>query len=65
MKHTSTLNVGNKTYHYYPLQALGDLSRLPFSLKVLLENLLRHLDGHRVTEEDLKQNLDPKGEKKK
>jgi aconitate hydratase len=50
----STLTVGNKTYHYYPLKSLGDLSFLPFSLKVLLENLLRHLDGQHVKEDDLK-----------
>ena len=44
-----TLKVGKKSYEYYSLKAaereLGDLSRLPFSLKVILENLLRHEDG--------------------
>ena len=34
-------------------QALGDLSRLPFSMKVLLENLLRFEDGETVTRDDL------------
>jgi aconitate hydratase len=45
----STLSVGNKEYAYYSLDKaaakLGDVSRLPFSMKVLLENLLRFEDG--------------------
>ncbi|MBD3734595.1 MAG: aconitate hydratase [Sphingopyxis sp.] len=45
----STLSVGDKTYGYYSLDKaaakLGDVSRLPFSMKVLLENLLRFEDG--------------------
>ena len=45
----STLNVGGKAYAYYSLKKaaakLGDVSRLPFSMKVLLENLLRFEDG--------------------
>ena len=49
----STLEVGGKTYSYYSLpkaaEALGDISRLPFSMKVLLENLLRYEDGKTVT----------------
>ncbi|MFC0225864.1 aconitate hydratase AcnA [Serratia aquatilis] len=48
----------NSEYYYYslPLAAreLGDIDRLPKSLKVLLENLLRHLDGDTVQENDLK-----------
>ena len=45
-----SLNVGEKSYDYFSLVAasdsgLGDISRLPFSLKVLLENLLRYEDG--------------------
>lgn len=52
------LHTQDKTYHYYslPLAAntLGDISRLPKSLKVLLENLLRWQDGDSVTEEDIK-----------
>lgn len=48
----------NHEYHYYSLPqlaaVLGDIDRLPKSLKVLLENLLRHLDGEQVQEEDLK-----------
>ena len=45
----TTLDVGGKTYAYYCLAKaaakLGDVSRLPFSMKVLLENLLRFEDG--------------------
>jgi aconitate hydratase len=44
-----TLKVGNREYAYYALAAAaekyGDVSRLPFSMKVLLENLLRFEDG--------------------
>src|SRR5205809_442569 len=53
----STLTVGSRTYAYYSLpkaaDALGDISRLPFSMKVLLENLLRFEDGKTVAREDL------------
>jgi aconitate hydratase len=53
-----TLKVGSKTYAYYSLplaekNGLKGISRLPFSLKVLLENLLRNEDGRSVTKEDL------------
>jgi len=45
----STMNVGGKEYAYYSLakaaEKIGDVSRLPFSMKVLLENLLRFEDG--------------------
>ncbi len=51
-----TLDVGGKTYSYYSLAKasakLGDVSRLPFSMKVLLENMLRFEDGTTVTPED-------------
>src|SRR5215218_3016589 len=57
LKTRSTLEAGGKTYAYYSLekasQALGDISRLPFSMKVLLENLLRFEDGVTVTQDDL------------
>jgi len=54
-----TLNVGGKEYDYFSLNAasaagLGDVSRLPKSLKVLLENMLRYEDGRTVTTEDAK-----------
>ncbi len=52
------LDVGAKAYDYYSLPAaeaagLSGVSRLPVSLKVLLENLLRHEDGVTVKAEDL------------
>jgi len=54
----STLNVNGKQYRYYSLEKLaksyGEVARLPFSLKVLLENLLRHEDGVDVSAEDIK-----------
>ena len=54
-----SLNVGEKSYDYFSLDAasasgLGDISRLPFSLKVLLENLLRYEDGISVSVNDIK-----------
>jgi aconitate hydratase len=56
-KSRSTLTSGNRTYTIYRLPALEarglDLSRLPFSLKVLLENLLRREDGVNVTAGDI------------
>lgn len=54
-----TLTVAGKTYHYFSLPALAqtlnniDFSRLPFSLKILLENLLRHEDGQAVVSKDI------------
>ena len=58
----STLEAGGKRYAYYSLgkaaQALGDISRLPFSMKVLLENLLRFEDGQTVTRDDLQAMVD-------
>lgn len=58
------LKVGDKTYTYYRLQAVGDVSRLPFSMKILLENLLRREDGVNVTASDIKAlaNWDEKAE---
>ncbi|MDP9415023.1 MAG: aconitate hydratase AcnA, partial [Pseudomonadota bacterium] len=58
----STLDVGGKSYAYYSLakaaEALGDISRLPFSMKVLLENLLRFEDGKTVTRDDIQAIVD-------
>ncbi|MBU2606825.1 MAG: aconitate hydratase AcnA [Alphaproteobacteria bacterium] len=53
-----TLTAAGKTYTYYSLAAasengLGDVSRLPASLKVLLENMLRFEDGKTVTKADI------------
>jgi aconitate hydratase len=52
------LNVGTKTYHYFSLKAaekngLAGISELPFSMKILLENLLRFEDGRTVTKADI------------
>ena len=56
-KARKTLKVGNKSYTYFSLAAaakkVGDLSRLPYSLKVLMENLLRHEDGTSVRAADI------------
>lgn len=53
-----TLQIDDKTYHYFSLpeaaKSLGDLDKLPMSLKVLLENLLRWEDDKTVTGADLK-----------
>src|SRR3954465_10293290 len=53
-----TLKVGNKSYAYFSLTAaekngLKGISRLPYSMRVLLENLLRHEDGQTVTKDDI------------
>ena len=53
-----TLNVGGKSHIYFSLpdaekNGLAGISKLPFSMKVLLENLLRHEDGRTVTKADI------------
>jgi len=57
-KARKTLTVNGKDYTYYSLNAaaengLGDVSKLPASLKVLLENMLRNEDGTSVTKDDI------------
>ncbi|OFV95865.1 MAG: aconitate hydratase 1 [Acidobacteria bacterium RIFCSPLOWO2_12_FULL_54_10] len=67
----SSLSVGGKKYEIYRLDTLekagiGQLSRLPFCLKILLENLLRNEDGRFVKKQDI-ENLakwDPSGPQK-
>jgi aconitate hydratase len=58
LKTRRTLTVDGKTYNYFSLpeaaKAIGDISRLPFSLKVLLENVLRYEDGRSYTVDDAK-----------
>jgi aconitate hydratase len=58
----SQLQVGGRSYAYYSIQKaasqLGDVSRLPFSMKVLLENLLRFEDGVTVTRDDIQAIVD-------
>ena len=56
-KARKTLAVGSKSYTYWSLKAVekevGDLSRLPFSLRILMENLVRHEDGTTVKKADI------------
>jgi aconitate hydratase len=50
------LDVGGNSYTYFRLEALQsrfDVARLPFSLKILLENLLRNEDGVAVSPKDI------------
>jgi aconitate hydratase len=59
LKTRRSLKVAGRTYDYFSLKAaakagLGNIERLPFSLKVLLENLLRWEDGRTVTVKDVK-----------
>jgi aconitate hydratase len=58
LKTRRTLTVGGAAYDYFSLEAaekeIGDISSLPFSLKVLLENLLRYEDGRTVSVDDVK-----------
>ncbi|TDI53943.1 MAG: aconitate hydratase, partial [Alphaproteobacteria bacterium] len=54
-----TLDVGGKTFTFFSLleaqkNGLDGIDRLPFSLKILLENLLRHEDGRSVTADDIR-----------
>ncbi len=49
----STLSVAGSTYEIYRLDAIAGSERLPFSLKILLENLLRNEDGRLVTREQI------------
>ncbi|HEX2753363.1 MAG TPA: aconitate hydratase AcnA, partial [Alphaproteobacteria bacterium] len=58
LKTRKTLTVDGKEYDYFSFKeaekTIGDLSKLPYSLKVLLENLLRFEDGKSVTVDDVK-----------
>jgi len=62
----STLAVGDKDYEIFRLDAVkdGHVAKLPYSLKILLENLLRHEDGRDVTRDDIVAlaNWDPKAD---
>lgn len=56
----TSLDVGGKSYAYYRLngleeQGLGNISKLPFSIKVLLEAAVRQFDGRAITAEHVKQ----------
>jgi aconitate hydratase len=58
LKTRRTLKVDGKDYNYFSLPEaaarIGDLTRLPYSLKVLLENILRFEDGRSYTVDDAK-----------
>ena len=49
-----TLEVGDTSYDVFRLSAVEGSQRLPFSLKVLLENLLRNEDGANITAEQIR-----------
>ncbi len=51
----STLDVGGTAYEIFRIDRVPGSERLPFSLKILLENLLRHEDGTTVTKADIEQ----------
>ena len=54
-----SITVNSEQYHIYSLKGLGQkASRLPFSLKILLENLLRNEDGVNIKEQDIQALLD-------
>lgn len=58
-KSLDSLEVAGKTYHFFSLKkaeanGAGDVSKLPISLKVLMENLLRYEDGETVKQDDVK-----------
>ncbi|MCU1442530.1 MAG: Aconitate hydratase, partial [Cryobacterium sp.] len=59
-----TLRVGSKDYEVFRLDAVAGHEKLPFSLKVLLENLLRTEDGANITEAHIRAigNWDPTSE---
>ncbi len=62
----STLTIGNDDFEVFRLDAVtdGHVAQLPYSLKILLENLLRHEDGRDVTSDDIRAlaNWDPKAD---
>ena len=59
----TNLKVGGKTYKYFSMEGLG-VSKLPYSLKILLENMLRTKDGSNVTDSHVEAlvNWDPSAE---
>ena len=60
----ATLNVNGREYEIFQLTRLAGAERLPFSMKILLENLLRHEDGKTVEKKDIQAiiNWDPAAE---
>ena len=59
-----TLKVGDKSYQIYRLDAVSNTEKLPYSLKVLAENLLRNEDGKDITKGHIEAiaNWDPRAE---
>src|SRR5512144_134539 len=59
-----TLKVGENSYEIYRLDAVKGTEKLPYSLKVLAENLLRNEDGSNITKEHIEAiaNWDPKAD---
>ena len=51
------LNVGDKSYDYYRIADLEGVDHLPYSLKVLVENLVRNIDGANITDEQVRELL--------
>ena len=49
------LKVGDKSYKIYDLKAVSGIEKLPYSLKILAENLLRNEDGENITKEQIAQ----------
>ena len=68
LKARKTLTVDGKSYDYFSLKSaaekFGDISKLPFTLKVLLENMLRFEDGRSVTVNDVQAVVDWQKNKK-
>ncbi len=62
LKTRRTLDVNGKRYDYFSIEEagrqFGDVTRLPYSMKVLLENLLRYEDGRTVTRDDVQAAVD-------
>jgi len=63
LSRATNLDVGGKTYKYFSMEELG-VSKLPYSLKILLENMLRTKDGSNVTDSHVEAlvNWDPSAE---
>ena len=59
-----TLDVNGKSYDYFDINTVSGLEKLPYSLKVLAENLLRNEDGKNVTKDHINAlaNWDPEAE---
>ncbi len=53
-KSRAQLEVNQQTYEIFSIKAIENTGRLPYSLKILLENLLRHEDGINVTADDIR-----------